>query len=216
MLEAYHQARLDIMTPRTIKNAWKTAGIYPRDRAKALSSKFVMLEAPGIARQPVNIPEVRTREKTPDFIADMAAMTISTPHNSQSFKALSRRTAMKNPALNNPEQRLVNRKVASLIDNLTDRLAKSEARVDYFEAKESKKAKNVRQKVKINPSQKFTRLGDVREAKRVLRSRVVYRDEAPDTDVVNRSEVAVSTPPKASNPSKPSAPRRNPPRNTKK
>ncbi|KAI1432791.1 hypothetical protein GGR50DRAFT_672144 [Xylaria sp. CBS 124048] len=215
MLEAYHQAQLDVMTPCTIKNAWKRAGIYARDHTKPLSWRFVMLESTGVARQPTGTPKADTREKTPNFIADMAAMTNSTPHNGQAFKTMNRRAAMKNPALNNPKVRLMNRKAASLIDKLTDKLAESEARIDYFEAKKSKKTKKLRQKVKITPTEKFARTYNVREAKQMLRNKLVYKNELRGVVIDDEREKTTETPSMSSEIPQSSAPRHNAPRNVK-
>jgi len=183
MLKAYRQARVDVLTPSTIRNAWKTAGIHPRDRSKPLSSKYVILEDVGVARARSKPSEVVEKEPTPDFLAELAPTPIKTPSGGQELRNSSRKLAATDPTFRMPSQRLFIRKASKALDQSASRIAHLEAQVDYLQTKLDRKATRVRQKVRIAPGQRFVRMADIRRAKRRLRGRVVYEDEASDVEV---------------------------------
>ncbi|KAK8859449.1 Tigger transposable element-derived protein 2 [Apiospora arundinis] len=183
MLKAYRQARIDVLTPSVIKNAWGTAGIYPQDRSKPLSSRYVILEDVGVARIRPGASEVVERESTPDFVAELAPRPIKTPSGSQALRRSSRQLAALDPTSKLPSQRLFVRKASKALDQQADKTASLEAQIDYLQSKLERKAARVRQKVRIAPGQRFVRMADICRAKRKLRGRVVYEDEASDTEV---------------------------------
>ncbi|KAK8036740.1 hypothetical protein PG994_015237 [Apiospora phragmitis] len=183
MLKVYRQARIDVLTPSTIKNAWRTAGIYPRDRSKPLSSKYVILEDVGVARARPKPSGVVERELTPDFVAELAPTPIKTPSGGQALRNSSRKLATVDHSFSLPSQRLFTRKASKALDQQANKIASLEAQIDYLHAKLDRKTAKVRQKVKVAPGQRFVRMANIRRAKRRLRGRVVYEDEASDVDM---------------------------------
>ncbi|KAK6857597.1 hypothetical protein PG995_006424 [Apiospora arundinis] len=185
MLKAYRQARIDVMTPSVIRNAWRTAGIYPRDRSKPLSSRYVILKDVGVARVRSGTPEVVERESTPDFVAELAPTPIKTPSGGQALRRSGRQLAASDPTFKLPSQRLFIRKASKALDQQANKIASLEAHINYLQAKLDRKSARVRQKVRIAPGQRFVRMADIRRAKRRLRGRVVYEDETSDGEVPN-------------------------------
>ncbi|KAK6836397.1 DDE-domain-containing protein [Apiospora arundinis] len=183
MLNAYRQARIDVLTPNVIRNAWRTSGIWPRDREKPLSSKYVILEDVGVARGRLDAPAVLIRDSTPDLLTEVAATPIKTPSGGQELRRSIRKLATNDPTFNLPSQRLFTRKASKALDQQASKIADLEARIDYLTTKLEKTAKKVRQKVTLTPGQRFIRMANIRQAKRRLRGRVVYEDEASDQDV---------------------------------
>ncbi|KAK8095253.1 transposase [Apiospora kogelbergensis] len=183
MLEVYRQARIDVLTLSIIRNAWRTAGIYLRDRSKPLSSRYVILEDVGVARVCSRAPEVVERELTPDFVAELAPTPIKTPSGGQALRRSGRQLAALDPTFKLPSQRLFVRKASKALDQQADKIASLEAQIDYLQSKLDRKTARVRQKVRIAPGQRFVRMADIRRAKRRLRGRVVYEDEASDIEV---------------------------------
>ncbi|KAK6858979.1 hypothetical protein PG995_004832 [Apiospora arundinis] len=183
MLNAYRQARIDVLTPNVIRNAWGTSGIWPRDREKPLSSKYVILEDVGVARGRLDAPAVLIRDSTPDLLTEVAATPIKTPSGGQELRRSIRKLATNDPTFNLPSQRLFTRKASKALDQQASKIADLEARIDYLTTKLEKTAKKVRQKVTLTPGQLFIRMANIRQAKRRLRGRVVYEDEASDQDV---------------------------------
>ncbi|KAK8076080.1 methyltransferase protein [Apiospora phragmitis] len=82
-----------------------------------------------------------------------------------------------------PSQRLFIRKASKALDQSANRIADLGAQVDYLQAKLDRKTTRVRQKVRTAPGQRFIRMADIRRAKRRLRGRVIYEDEASDVEV---------------------------------
>jgi hypothetical protein len=183
MLTAYRQARIQVLTPSTIKNAWRTAGINPRDRAKPLSSRFVILEDIGVPRARQKAPTRFNRPSTPDFVTELAPISIQTPSGGQALRTCSRNLASVDPTFRLPTVRLFARKAGKALDECVGKLVDVQARNEYLEAKLVRKTKKVRQKVKVAPGERFVRMADVRRAKRRLRNRVLYEDEASDGEV---------------------------------
>ncbi|KAK6840985.1 hypothetical protein PG987_001845 [Apiospora arundinis] len=178
-----HWARIDVLTPNVIRNAWRTSGIWPRDREKPLSSKYVILEDVGVARGRLDAPAVLIRDSTPDLLTEVAATPIKTPSGGQELRRSIRKLATNDPTFNLPSQRLFTRKASKALDQQASKIADLEARIDYLTTKLEKTAKKVRQKVTLTPGQRFIRMANIRQAKRRLRGRVVYEDEASDQDV---------------------------------
>ncbi|KAK6858945.1 hypothetical protein PG995_004798 [Apiospora arundinis] len=186
MINAYRQARIDVLTPNVIKNAWRTSGIWPRDREKPLSSRYVILEDVGVARERSDAPPVLTRQSTPDFLTEVAPTPIKTPSGGQELRRSIRKLATNDPTFHLPSQRLFTRKASKALDQQASKIADLEARIDYLTTKLEKTTKKVRQKVVLPPGQRFIRMANIRQAKRRLRGRVVYEDEASDTEVIER------------------------------
>ncbi|KAK8096427.1 uncharacterized protein PG998_014295 [Apiospora kogelbergensis] len=178
-------ARIDVMTPSVIRNAWRMAGIYPRHRSKPLSSRYVILEDVGVARVRSGAPEVVERESTPDFVAELAPTPIKTPSGGQALRRSGRQLAASDPTFKLPSQRLFIRKASKALDQQANKIASLEAHINYLQAKLGRKLAKVRQKVRIAPEQRFVRMADIRRAKRRLRGRVVYEDETSDGEVPN-------------------------------
>ncbi|KAK5625069.1 hypothetical protein RRF57_000785 [Xylaria bambusicola] len=86
MVVAYEASRNDVLKPRTIRNAWQTAGIWPRDRQAPLSSKYVILKKKALARTIVPALTVEERPVTPNFLTITAKITIETPLGSQALQ----------------------------------------------------------------------------------------------------------------------------------
>ena len=186
MINAYRQARIDVLTPNVIKNAWRTSGIWPRDREKPLSSRYVILEDVGVARERSDAPPVLTRELTPDFLTEVAPTPIKTPSGGQELRRSVRKLATNDPTFHLPSQRLFTRKVSKALGQQASKITDLEARINYLTTKLEKTTKKVRQKVVLPPGQRFIRMANIRQAKRRLRGRVVYEDEASDTEVIER------------------------------
>ncbi|KAI2636788.1 hypothetical protein GGS21DRAFT_489552 [Xylaria nigripes] len=155
------------------------AGIFPRNRSKALSSKYVTLEDTGIPRTPAHLEAVR-QEKTPDFVLPLANEKIGTLSCGQALLQSCKKLAGADFTFNKPSHILFTRKASKALDQSAAKIAELQAQIDYLEAKVSTTTTNVRQRVRIPPGERFVLMADMWEAKMKLRSRVVYRDEGAD------------------------------------
>jgi hypothetical protein len=81
-LEAYSRSRESTGTSKHIKAGWKAAGIYPRDRNKPLSSRYVR-RAGNSPYTPIS-PVIPVRE-TPDFDVLLSPILVKTPKTSWDF-----------------------------------------------------------------------------------------------------------------------------------
>lgn len=183
LIKALRSARLEVLVPRVIKKAWATAGIFPRDRSKPLSSKYVMLEKEGVARARAKAPAAEERPKTPDFSVFDPKYCMETPSTGQDLRRSCQKFAADYPAFYMPAQRLVTRKAAKALDQQAEKIAFLEAKVKILQARLKKSIKKKRKKVKPAPGRRFAMMADVRRVKRRLRRRAIYEDEASDCEV---------------------------------
>jgi hypothetical protein len=170
MLEAYRQARLDVLTFSVIRGAWKTSGIWLGNCEQPLASKYVMLETTGVARIRPKAPVV-IRPKTPDFMMAQTLIPIYTPSGGQALRKSSRKLSEKDSTFGLPSQRLFARKASKALDLQASKIADLEAQVEYLVTILGQSNKRVRAKVTIPPGQRFVRMADVRKVKRKLRGR---------------------------------------------
>ncbi|GAW17609.1 hypothetical protein ANO14919_070680 [Xylariales sp. No.14919] len=77
-------------------------------------------------------------------------------------------------------------KASKALDLKDVRIAELEPQNERLRLQSARKMKQVRQKVKIEPNQKFVRMADARRAKRRLHGRVIYEDENEAFDVPGR------------------------------
>ncbi|GAP89887.1 putative transposase [Rosellinia necatrix] len=188
VLLCYRQARLETLGVQRIRNAWKTAGIYPRDRSKPLSSKYVMLETERVPKVgSKGLLPVR-RPSTPDFLGEVVLTPVITPAGGQELRRIGRKLDIEVPLAFRASHRLLVRKASKALDQQAQEIANLRAQVDFYKEKALKNVKPTRQAVKPTPGERFVAMTDIREAKRKLRGRVVYVDEASDCDVVSDSE----------------------------
>jgi hypothetical protein len=192
VMKALRLARLDVLLPEVIKKAWATAGIYPRDRSKPLSSKYVMLEKEGVAKAKPAAPAAGARPKTPEFSVFDPKYVMETPSTGQDLRRSCRKFATDYSAFNMPAQRLVTRKASKALDRQAEKIAFLEAKVQYLQAKVSRSVPKKRKKVKPAPGRKFAMMADVRRVKRRMRRRVIYEDEASDCEVPGTVESLVA------------------------
>ncbi len=165
MVEAYRLARNNTLQSRLIKRAWETAGIWPRDRQKPLSSKYVILEEEGVARTRPGAPTAEERPVTPDFLSIVATIAILTPSTSQELERTSKKLAKRFPVFNNARQRLFSSKVGKALDLKAEKIALLEAQVEGLQAKLGQQTSKKRKKVKPAPGYSFVRMTDVRKVK---------------------------------------------------
>ncbi|KAI2625565.1 hypothetical protein GGS21DRAFT_493609 [Xylaria nigripes] len=182
-LKAFRLARIDVLNARNIKNAWKTAGIHPRDRTKLLSSKYVILKEKGVARDAAPTSSTHERECTPEVYTESVETPIKTPSTGQELRNSTRKLAAANPSLNIPCSRLLSRKASKALDLQAYKIAQLESTIEYLRAKVAKQTKAPRQSGKPPPGSRFVRMGHVRRAHRRLRNRTVYEDELEECDV---------------------------------
>lgn len=123
VIEALYKARLDALTPAAIKRAWATTGIWPRDRSKPLSSRFVILEEEGVARPRIEAPTPVQRPKTPDFAALVTPGVFHTPTSGQTILQTSRKMALQSVAIGSGPHRRFYLKAAKALDNAITEIA---------------------------------------------------------------------------------------------
>lgn len=144
------------------------------------------MEDIGIVRNQPTLSVGPAKESTPDFLEEIALIPLKTPSRGQELRRSSRKLAATDTIFNFPSQRLFTRKASKALDQQANKIANLEAQVAYLTTKLEKKAKNVRKKVILTPGQRFIRMADICKAKRQLRGRVVYEDEASDVEVMER------------------------------
>ena len=73
---AWNRARNEAMTQKKILKGWESTGIFPRDRSKALNSRFTQMAD-------AQTPSEPERSKTPDQSAPLDGNDLETPKNSR-------------------------------------------------------------------------------------------------------------------------------------
>ncbi|KAI1314728.1 hypothetical protein F5Y16DRAFT_393357, partial [Xylariaceae sp. FL0255] len=142
-----------------------------------------MLEDKGVARALAPAPIVDEVPQTPNWLELLRPRPVNTPAGGQDLLRKSRKLAVTHPSFQDPTLKLFSLKASKALDTQTAKIAELEAQNVYLTAKLERKQQKKRKAVKIAPGQKFVRMADVRRAKRRLRSRVIYEDEASDVDV---------------------------------
>ncbi|KAI0139641.1 hypothetical protein GGR57DRAFT_442212 [Xylariaceae sp. FL1272] len=183
MLEALYHARVEIMNVRVITKAWKTAGIWPRDRQQALKSPYIILEEEGVARTRPEGPPTPPRPQTPNFAAIATPIAVKTLGGGQDRLRSSRKVVLTCGLPPNPAQRLLDREASKALDQKAAKIAESQAYITTLERKLVAKRLTKRRKVTVAPGQRFIHAADVRRVRRRMRNRVVYEDEDKDFDV---------------------------------
>ena len=76
---AWKRARNEAMTQNKILKGWESTGIFPRDRSKALNSRFTQIAD-------AQTPSEPERSKTPDQSAPLDENEVQTPRNSREVR----------------------------------------------------------------------------------------------------------------------------------
>jgi hypothetical protein len=180
-LEAYSRSRESTGTSKHIKAGCKAAGIYPRDRNKPLSSRYVR-RAGNSPYTPIS-PVIPVRE-TPDFDVLLSPTLVKTPKTSRDFIIAIKELRGIDPTFNNPTIRLLFRKFGKAFDEKIAETSAAKARkVALQHALEKAKPKK-RKSVLPAPNEDFVRMADVMKVRRTMSGAV-----GPNSDDGGNDEV---------------------------
>ena len=147
-----------------------------------------MLEKKGVVKATAPTLTAEERPVTPNLLTMASKVIIETPSGSQQLQATTRKLATVYPSFNNPSQRLFSVKASKALNQHAQTIAFLKAKIETLEAQIDQNAKVERKSVKTGPNDDFARMTHVRKAKRELRSRVIYTDEAIDCNILERED----------------------------
>lgn len=190
VITAFQRTREEVMTPQVIRNAWETAGIWLRGREKPLSSRFVILHEKGVARKAAEAAEGSERPKTPTFLEIVNPVPVVIPSSGQEIFTTGRKLAISKTRFSSACQRLWNIKAAKALDTANATIADLTFANLFLQAKVDWRKNNTQKAVKIAPGHRFVRMADIRRAKRRVRSRTIYEDDAATENIPGRGRRA--------------------------
>jgi hypothetical protein len=186
-LEVHSRIRESAGTSEHIKAGWKAAGIYPRDRNKPLSSRYVR-RAGNSPYTPIS-PEIPVWE-TPDFDVLLSPTLVKTPKTSRNFIIAMKELREIDPIFNNPIIRLLFQKFGKVFDEKIAGTSAAKAReVALQHALERAKPKK-RKHVLPAPNEDFVRMADVMKVRRTMLGAVGPNSDDGGNDEVE-SEIEV-------------------------
>ena len=147
-----------------------------------------MLEKNSVIKAQAPTLTAEERPVTPNFLTITSKIIIETPSRSQQLQASTQKLAATYPSFNNPSQRLFSAKASKALDQKAQTITFLKAKIETLEAQITQQAIAKRKAVKLNPNDDFARMTHVRKAKRQLRGRIIYTDEAADVDVIERKD----------------------------
>jgi hypothetical protein len=157
-LEAYSRNGEFTGTSKHIKAGWKAARIYPRDRNKPLSSRYVR-RAGNSPYIPIS-PLISVRE-TPDFDGLLSPTSVKTPKTFWNFVIAIKELRGIDPVINNPITRLLFRKFGKAFDEkIAETFVPKAREVALQHVLERTKPKK-RKGVLPAPNEDFVRMADV-------------------------------------------------------
>ncbi|KAI1318536.1 hypothetical protein F5Y16DRAFT_391818 [Xylariaceae sp. FL0255] len=142
-----------------------------------------MLEDKGMAQALAPVPIVDKVPQTPNWLELLRPRPVNTPAGRQDLLRKSQKLAVTHPSFQDPTLKLFSFKASKALDTQTAKIAELEAQNVYLTAKLERKQQKKRKAVKIAPGQKFVKMADIRRAKRRLRNKVIYKNEASDIDI---------------------------------
>lgn len=130
----------------------------------------MLREAPGVAPAiPGLIPDL----EIPNFIDKMAPTHLKTPSSSQNLNILTNELAKVNPTFEKPAARLLFKKLGKALDNVTVKLATTEARADYLEKALVNAKPQKRRKVLPDPNSTFVNIKAIMKEKERLKAQKI-------------------------------------------
>jgi hypothetical protein len=112
-LEAYSRVRNEVSKPKNIKAGCLASGIYPKDRRKALNSRYVW--SSGETRTPGPLPLI-PRLSTPYFATGLSPIIFSTPKSSQDVWKIAQDLRDVDPLFSQPVARQLFHKLGKGLD----------------------------------------------------------------------------------------------------
>ena len=135
-LDIYARARQEGLKSTNIKGGWRGAGIWPVNRQKALSSRWVLKE----------------KDATPPPTANSVITTPKRGHDVQTIL---------NSASRTPGTRLSIRKIGQVLDTVTTQLVLQEQEVRHLKHQVHELQPKKRRKVQDDMNEKFMSLGSI-------------------------------------------------------
>jgi len=163
LLRAYTQARKHRLTKANAQAGWKATGIFPRDRQKPLSSRFV-LKGQGHRAPPTSPTSIPP--STPDFDLQLALTVISTPKSSKDLYGLQKNLSDIDPVYGQPTARLLFRKFGKILDETLAELAHTKYKAEILQTVLDKTKSQKRRRVLPDPNKDFVTMQAVWEERR--------------------------------------------------
>ena len=162
---AWKRARNEALTQKKVLKGWESTGIFPRDRSKALNSRFTV-QADAVT------PGEPDRSKTPDQSSALHENDHETPKNSRQVRDLVLRTLAVDSVHVSPSQRRSIWTLQKAFDALTAKNAASEQEIKQLKEALQRQRPQKQRRVLPRAQQAFMDIEDVSQAKDQLRDEV--------------------------------------------